>query len=241
MREKSEPRRARRRPVRPALTAAFALAAGLALAACRDTSVVNEAGAPATPAATAGPASSPAAAPSPAASAPPPAPSPATPAEGPGPAATPGGGRHRQPTMTNAPIQYSPAKIPTPTPEPFAPQPTPTVVVKEGKVVQQWPAPPEAGQLVNPVKNRPNAAETGRALYLQKCVDCHGREGKGNGWMSRTVARAPTNLASQMVQANTDGELFWKVTNGRPPMPAHRARFDDEQRWYIVAFLRTLK
>ena len=42
-------------------------------------------------------------------------------------------------------------------------------------------------------------------------------------------------------QANTDGELFWKITNGRSPMPSHRIRFDDEQRWYIVAYLRTLK
>ena len=51
----------------------------------------------------------------------------------------------------------------------------------------------------------------------------------------------PTNLTSQMVQANTDGELFWKITNGRSPMPANRVRFDDEQRWHIVAYLRTLK
>jgi mono/diheme cytochrome c family protein len=51
----------------------------------------------------------------------------------------------------------------------------------------------------------------------------------------------PTNLASRMVQANSDGELFWKITNGRSPMPAHRVRFEDAQRWQIVAFLRTLK
>ena len=86
----------------------------------------------------------------------------------------------------------------------------------------------------------------GRELYEQPCMDCHGSAGKGNGAMSAQLKRdgqpiAPTNLASQMVQANTDGELFWKITNGKTPMPASRVRFSDEERWAIVAYLRTLK
>ena len=144
------------------------------------------------------------------------------------------------------PMEVGPAKIPTPEPDPFKPRPTPTVVLENGKLKQQWPAPAEVANLSNPVKNRPDAVQTGRTLYLQRCADCHGREGRGNGYLSAQLKRegqpiAPTNLASQMVQANTDGELFWKITNGRSPMPANRARFDDEQRWYIVTYLRTLK
>lgn len=147
----------------------------------------------------------------------------------------------------NIPVTVMPAKPPlTPEPDPFPPRPTPTVVIKDGKIVQQWQAPAEAANLVNPVKSKPDAAKLGREYYMQKCADCHGKAGQGNGWMSANLGRdgkkvPPTNLTSQMVQANTDGELFWKITNGRSPMPAHRVRFDDEQRWYIVTFLRTLK
>lgn len=144
--------------------------------------------------------------------------------------------------LGNIPVTVSPAKpMLTPAPDPFPPRPTPTVVMENGKIVQQWQAPADAAKLASPVKNRPDAAQLGRELYMQKCVDCHGKEGKGNGWMAKMVAKPPTNLASQMVQANSDGELFWKITNGRSPMPAHRVRFDDEQRWNIVAYLRTLK
>lgn len=149
--------------------------------------------------------------------------------------------------MGNLPVVVSPAKPAlTPAPDPFPPRPAPTVVTQNGKVVQQWQAPAEAANLTSPVKNRPDAANIGREYYMQKCVDCHGKEGKGNGYMSSQTKRdgqpvPPTNLASQMVQANTDGELFWKITNGRSPMPAHRVRFEDEQRWYIVAYLRTFK
>lgn len=118
--------------------------------------------------------------------------------------------------------------------------------MKDGKIVQQWQAPADAANVTNPAKSNPDAAKLGRELYMQKCADCHGKMGEGNGYMSNNLKRdgkplPPTNLTSKVVQANTDGELFWKITNGRSPMPAHRARFDDEQRWQIVAFLRTLK
>ena len=107
--------------------------------------------------------------------------------------------------------------------------------------MQEWQAPPEALTLDNPVKSNPDAAKVGREFYMQRCVDCHGKEGKGNGYMSKTLKKSPTNLASRVVQANGDGELFWKITNGKSPMPANRIRFTDEQRWFIVSYLRTLK
>ena len=158
------------------------------------------------------------------------------------PMAQPGG------NMVNEGVITRSTAKPTPTQDadPFPARPTPTVVLQNGKIVQQWPAAADAASLTNPHKSEANAAAIGRELYMQKCVDCHGKRGEGNGWMSPSLKRdgkplPPTNLASRMVQANSDGELFWKVTNGRSPMPAHRVRFDDSQRWYIVSFLRTLK
>lgn len=149
--------------------------------------------------------------------------------------------------VSESAITRSAAKpAPTQPADPFPPRPTPTVVLQNGKIVQQWPAPAEFASKTNPHAKEPNAAALGREYYMQKCVDCHGKGGQGNGWLSPSLKREgkpllPTNLASRMVQANTDGELFWKITNGRSPMPAHRVRFDDDQRWYIVSFLRTLK
>jgi mono/diheme cytochrome c family protein len=147
----------------------------------------------------------------------------------------------RTPSLGDFTVTKTPAKATTPTPEPFPPRPTPKVEMVNGKIAQQWQAPAEAASEANPVKDQPDAVAIGRVYFLQRCSDCHGREGKGNGWLSRQLAKPPTNLASRVVQANTDGELFWKITNGKPPMPASRARFTDEQRWYIVTFLRTLK
>jgi len=229
------------------LILAGALLAAICFAACKNDSVVSNgvAGQGQTAATNATPAApnNPAAAQSPVAA---PAASPTSPV-GPTGQTTPTSPFEPQPgekkqMMGNIPVTVSPAKPSlTPAPDPFPPRPTPTIVMENGKIVQQWKAPADAASLTNPVKDRPDAAQLGREFYMQKCGDCHGKEGKGNGWMSKMVARPPTNLASRMVQANTDGELFWKITNGKSPMPAHRVRFDDEQRWLIVSFLRTLK
>jgi len=231
--------------------AAVALLAALLSAACKSDSVVSNNGAQNSQA---NPSSNPAAANAQAGATPEggttPATAPTTPVGPVGQAAQASpdsGDSAERKTIGNIPMTVTKAKPMTPPPpDPFPPRPTPAVVTKNGKIVQSWQAPADAASLANPAKSNPDAAKIGRELYMQRCADCHGKKGEGNGGMSGMLKRdgqplPPTNLASQVVQANTDGELFWKITNGRSPMPAHRVRFDDEQRWYIVAYLRTLK
>ena len=38
----------------------------------------------------------------------------------------------------------------------------------------------------------------------------------------------------------TDGELFWKMSTGRPPMPPWQDLLSETARWEIVNYLRTL-
>jgi mono/diheme cytochrome c family protein len=153
------------------------------------------------------------------------------------------GDRH----ITDFPVELSTAKkSATPEADAFPPRPTPTVEMVNGKIKQQWQAPAEALAMQNPLQRSTENLTKGREWYNQKCADCHGKSGKGNGWMGANLKRdgqplPPTNLVSQVVQANTDGELFWKITNGRSPMPASRIRFEDEQRWQIVLYLRSLR
>ncbi len=125
---------------------------------------------------------------------------------------------------------------PTPTPAP-----TPVVEVVDGKIKQQWQAPPEAKNVVNPLKITKEVISQGKELYMYKCEQCHGAEGKGNGGYNDPKWKQATNLTSDMVQANTDGELFYKVTTNRDRHPATKILYKEEERWAIVAFLRTFK
>jgi mono/diheme cytochrome c family protein len=129
---------------------------------------------------------------------------------------------------------------PPPTPTP-TPAPTPVIEMVNGKIKQQWQAPAEFANLKSPITVTPEVVKRGKYLYTNRCAICHGDEGKGNGGFNKPEYKQSTNLASKVVQANSDGELFYKVSNFRDRHPSSKVIYSDEERWMVVAFLRTLK
>ncbi|MFI5221163.1 MAG: c-type cytochrome [Bacteroidia bacterium] len=104
-----------------------------------------------------------------------------------------------------------------------------------------WLAPKEAEGLVNPYEKNPTAMKAGAAIFTQQCVVCHGEKGKGDGIAAAGLDPKPANLTSDKVQNNTDGSLFWKITNGRTPMPTFKGILTDQQRWQVVSYLREFR
>ncbi len=130
----------------------------------------------------------------------------------------------------------TPTPVPTPTPAP-----TPVIEMVNGKIKQQWEAPTEFAAMKSPLKVTPDIIKRGQYLYKNRCESCHGSEGKGNGFYNKPEYKQSPNLTSKVVQANSDGELFYKVSTFRDRHPSSRMLYSDEERWMIVAFLRTLK
>ena len=99
---------------------------------------------------------------------------------------------------------------------------------------QKWSAPPDAAAKTNPVPSSPEAIAGGKKIYLRSCAECHNEDGSG--------LDNAANLTLPVVQKESDGELFWKITNGnvRRGMPAF-SRIPEPQRWQIVSFIKTLK
>jgi mono/diheme cytochrome c family protein len=99
---------------------------------------------------------------------------------------------------------------------------------------EKWVAPPDAAAKANPVGSNPDAVAGGKKIYLRSCAECHNEDGSG--------LDNAANLMLPVVQKETDGTLFWKISNGnvRRGMPAF-SRLPETQRWQIVSFLRTLK
>lgn len=98
-----------------------------------------------------------------------------------------------------------------------------------------WRVPAEAAEKKNPLAEQPELAAGGKKLFTRICVECHGRSGEG-------VKKNAADLQLSVVQAQSDGALFWKITNGNPDrgMPSF-SRLPELQRWQIVLHLRTLK
>jgi len=104
-----------------------------------------------------------------------------------------------------------------------------------------WTAPPFSRELVNPIKNIVEASKLGGKLYNQQCVTCHGKDAKGDGPTGVLLNPKPANLISQKVQVQSDGEIFWKISNGSPPMPGFKNSLSNKQRWELVEYIRSLK
>jgi mono/diheme cytochrome c family protein len=110
-----------------------------------------------------------------------------------------------------------------------------------GLAQEKWVAPTSADKIANPMKNDANAAESGKGIYKVLCVVCHGAKGKGDGVAGAGLTPKPTNLTTTEVQSQTDGAIFWKITEGRPPMASYKTSIPENKRWEIINYIRTLK
>ncbi len=114
-----------------------------------------------------------------------------------------------------------------------------------GNKLQQdrWVAPKEAKAIKNPVKGslRGVSANKGKKIFKTRCMICHGPRGKGNGPGGKALEPKPQNLTLAMVKNQTDGELFWKVTNGRNAMIKWGPILSEKERWDVVNYVRTLE
>lgn len=82
---------------------------------------------------------------------------------------------------------------------------------------------------------------SGRALYREYCLTCHGERGRGDGPSAAGLDPPPADLGLHVPQ-HTEGELFYMIGRGVPnsAMPAWRSVLTDRQRWDVVQYLREL-
>lgn len=106
-----------------------------------------------------------------------------------------------------------------------------------------WKAPASAKTIKNPVAANKMAisAKKGKTTFTTYCVVCHGAKGLGDGAGGKALNPKPANLTSEKVQSQVDGELFWKITNGRGPMVKWETMLSEDQRWELVNYIRTFK
>ena len=104
-----------------------------------------------------------------------------------------------------------------------------------------WKAPASADKITNPLKGDVAATAAGKKIYKQMCAICHGAKGKGDGMAAMSLKPKPANFMNKDLQSQTDGAIYWKLTEGKAPMASYKATLKDEQRWQLVNYIRTLK
>jgi mono/diheme cytochrome c family protein len=105
-----------------------------------------------------------------------------------------------------------------------------------------WTMPARARKLKNPVKASPEGLAAAADIFHENCAPCHGEKGDGDGELAQYIKKVkPSNFTDAMMMSEmTDGELFWKMSEGRPPMPPWKEELTEIQRWQLVNYLRAL-
>src|SRR5579863_2230349 len=101
-------------------------------------------------------------------------------------------------------------------------------------------APASADALVNPLKGNAAATAEGKKIYAGNCAVCHGDKGQGDGAAAPGLSKPPADHSSAAVQKQSDGAIFWKISEGNNPMPAYKTVYSETQRWQLVNYIRTL-
>jgi mono/diheme cytochrome c family protein len=94
----------------------------------------------------------------------------------------------------------------------------------------------------NPLGSSPEAASKGLALFKIHCVECHGAPGVDPTEAGASLNPPAPGLTLKRVQARSDGELKWIVSNGirMTGMPSFGASRSDQEIWQLVAAVRHL-
>jgi mono/diheme cytochrome c family protein len=73
------------------------------------------------------------------------------------------------------------------------------------------------------------------------CSPCHDRTGSGKGIVIGYGLVPPPSFHDQKVLDFADGYIFNVITNGVRTMPSYGAQVPPDDRWAIIAYLRTLE
>jgi len=115
-------------------------------------------------------------------------------------------------------------------------------VVADDTPPAPWVAPDDAKKVKNPIPPTQETLAAAQDLFTDNCLLCHGEKGAGDGPGAKAIKVKPANFTdAKMMAGETDGSLYWKMSNGRGPMPSWKDTLTDKERWELVGYIRKLE
>ena len=103
---------------------------------------------------------------------------------------------------------------------------------------QEWIVPRDQSDLSNPSEYNLENVKKGKEIYTRNCQSCHGDPGKNN---PLALVPLPVDIASERMHANSEGDIFYKITTGRGIMPLFEATLSEDDRWKLINFIMNYK
>jgi len=101
---------------------------------------------------------------------------------------------------------------------------------------QEWIVPADKKGKLSTFPFNDETRNAGEKLYSINCLSCHGIPGKANYLQ---LVPPPGDPATEKIQKNSDGEIFYKLSVGRGQMPSFRSVLTSNDIWNVVSYLRS--
>ena len=93
----------------------------------------------------------------------------------------------------------------------------------------------------NPLEASDATLERGRNRYTIYCQPCHDARGDGQGILFKRGNIPTATFHQDKIRNYPDGQIFDVITNGFGLMPSYRWPIPPDDRWAIVAYVRSLQ
>jgi mono/diheme cytochrome c family protein len=109
-------------------------------------------------------------------------------------------------------------------------------------IMQNWPVPAKYKSMKNTKAGAKDTEGIGKSLYTQHCASCHGTKAMGDGKKAAALKTEMKAWNAKDVQAQTDGDLYYKSFVGKGEMPNFEKKITAEgDRWLLINYIRTFK
>ncbi len=111
------------------------------------------------------------------------------------------------------------------------------VIFASNLFAQTTTIPADAKARTAPFAFSADSKEKGDKVYQANCKSCHGDVGKAN---YAKLVPIPKDPASPEYQKNSDGDMFYILSNGKGLlMPTFVNTLTEEQRWDVISYVRS--
>lgn len=96
----------------------------------------------------------------------------------------------------------------------------------------------------SPTGFRAASIAQGAAIFAERCAQCHGADGRGEGPLAARQPMWPPDLTGALLWRRTEGELLWRVLHGlqdrrgRRTMPGFAGALDADRAWAVLDHLQ---
>ena len=103
----------------------------------------------------------------------------------------------------------------------------------------KWVAPASADDMLNPIPVNEETIAEGKLVYRKACRSCHGRNGDGQGVEAPDLSTSSTDFTDPTSVEQSDGSMFWKISEGRNDMLPLKKDLYEEEIWSVINYIRT--